>query len=276
MDAAISVTTGLLGMTEKATIYVPCLEAIDLFKNAGLIGAYPEKLIGTAQITAEEMLRTSAKAATSLRDFGGSAGATTAETMQKATSAAVSGLNIFNKVEVQYNPKTLTILGIGGKGRSAGNGYGQNAETGVVTYDNKVSTTLSCELVFTNVNISDAFMTEDVSNMNINAAAGMVANTVSNLLGRSPSVQPMVDGFLSVITNQYTRQILFAWGSTVFRGELIRVDSQYKMFNKRGDPIVATVNISIRQAFDTVNQNAKEKSWRDAVKKTFASKDSLI
>lgn len=263
---------GLFGVTDKATIYVPNLGVIKtLTLAASATFKSPAELIGTTQTTAEELIRASAKEATSFIDLGGEEAKLAAETLRNATAETIDTLGIYNKVEVQYNPKTLSFSGIGGRIRGYTDALGGVAENGTYQVDNRVSTTLSCELVFTNVNISDAFMTEDVSNMNINAAAGMGANVVKRMLGRSPSVQPMVDGFLAVLTNNYTRQIIFAWGSTVFRGELIRVDCNYKMFNKRGDPIIATVNITVRQG-QADNQNMSEKAWRKAVEKTFKEK----
>lgn len=277
MDDIGSIAKSLIGLTEKAVIYVPSLEAIEYWKNnpANVVeGNKIENvsLIRKMQAQSEELIRKGAEAVLKNEEVmvaGG--GALAATGANQAVDEALRQLKTYNKVGVQYNPKTLTITGLGGISRSYGQGFGAGAENQITQIDNKTSITLSCELVFTNVNVSDAFMTEDLMNLNIESAASNVMNIADRAMGKSPSVQPMVDGFISVVTTNYTRWIIFAWGSTVFRGELTRVDCNYKMFNKRGDPIIATVNISIRQGFD--ENKTLEDHWRTQFEAVFKGKD---
>ena len=56
-----------------------------------------------------------------------------------------------------------------------------------------------------------------------------------------------MEGILSLLTMDATRQVIFYWAKMSFRGELTGVQARYTMFNKSGDPIRAVVSLSIRQ-----------------------------
>lgn len=259
-------TNYLFGTVSKAIIYVPDIEGMYSYKSlSNFLGMETRSYVNMFSALGENAIRMGASASLALAESGLKDAADAADAT--AISAAMA-LKTFKSVEVQYNPKSLFLSGVGGKVRSISATAGVEAENGYNQIDNAVSTTLSCELVFSNVNISDAFMTEDLMNFNLEAAAGEVANVVKRLMGRSPSVQPQVDGIMSVLTNEFTKYIMFVWGGLVFRGELTRVDANYKMFNKNGDPIFATVNISIRQGFspETI---LSESAWKNNFNKTF-------
>lgn len=275
---SLSTLKGLVGITEKATIYVPSLKGLESWEKAAkaanaLTGIGTEEFMQTMQTVGENLIREGARSALSIREMGGMDIA--AMGIKEATTEALEGTNTYLKVEVQYNPKSLSLIGLGGEARSYTAGLGMGAENQITQIKNDISTTLSCELIFTDVSVSDAFMTEDLMNLNIESAAGLAASGINRLLGNSPSVQPLVDGFISILTRGFTRKIIFVWGSTVFRGELTRVDAQYRMFNKRGDPIIASINISIRQGFNAKIAGS-EKAWRDSFNNTFKNKDDIL
>lgn len=174
----------------------------------------------------------------------------------------------FKELEVQYNPKSLDFRGMGGQNVTFTSGMGSGGENQINQVDAKISTTLSCELVYADVNTFNAFMDESFLNMNMSQLKGMGKNIYTWAMGHSYSVQPVVDGMISLLAQQYTRQVIFAWDNTIFRGQLNRVDASYKMFNKWGDPIIATINIEIRQGHE---EHLKYDSvyWRKQFKKVF-------
>lgn len=174
----------------------------------------------------------------------------------------------FKEIEVQYNPKSLDFRGLGGLNTTFNSSLGPGGENQINTLNAKISTTLSCELVYADVNSFNAFMDESFLNMNMSQIKGAAMNIYMMAKKKSYSVQPVVDGMISLLAQQYTRQVIFAWDNTIFRGQLTRVDANYKMFNKWGDPIIATINIEIRQGHE---EHLKYDSvyWRKQFKKVF-------
>ena len=58
----------------------------------------------------------------------------------------------------------------------------------------------------------------------------------------------------------------------IFRGELKSVDANFTMFNKKGNPIRAVVNITIQQDFDSA-KDEKGGYWDMAFTKAFGKAD---
>ena len=80
------------------------------------------------------------------------------------------------------------------------------------------------------------------------------------------SIQNQVEGLLSLLTLDVTRQVFFCWSQMCFQGDLTEVNVQYKMFNESGDPIRGVVDLTIRQT-DSFHFN--QFYWNDAFDKAF-------
>lgn len=145
-------------------------------------------------------------------------------------------------LKVQYNPSTLAIRSQGGKTVKYTSGLGQGSENQLSQINQMTKTVLGCELIFTDVNPLDAFMLENMAPNLSNAVT-----LTKDLVHRDFSVQDQVEGLMACLTQTYSRQVIFVWGNTIFPGELVSVDANYSMFNKKGAPIAATVNLQIEQ-----------------------------
>lgn len=208
----------------------------------------------------EEVLREAAKAAIDFNDLNpGQMGMSGIMESAGETAKVTGG---YNMIEVQYNPKSLSLRTTGGPNVTISAGMGNAAENQITQTNLEVETLLRCELVFTDVKIMDAFMMEGKTSLNLQTGV-----EIAKGLGKH-SVQRQVDGFLSLLAQCYTRQVIFAWGQTVFRGELTSVSANYKMFNRKGNPIMATVGITIRQGSE-VQYGYDEGYWRKMFEKVF-------
>ena len=148
----------------------------------------------------------------------------------------------FIPIEVQYNPGSIRLSS------SAGLQYdrsGEGAQTQAQAHETVPSTTLSCELLFDDTNVQDAFMLEN--NPVTNLSTGNVYNAVKSGVHGKYSVQSKVEGFISLFAVPQAKEVIFFWANMCFRGEMTGAEVRYTMFNKKGYPIRASVNISIRQ-----------------------------
>lgn len=59
------------------------------------------------------------------------------------------------------------------------------------------------------------------------------------------SVQQEVEGFLATARDPFTRFIIFQWKEIQFQGILTSVSAQYQMFSSLGNPVRASVELSI-------------------------------
>ena len=174
----------------------------------------------------------------------------------------------FIALEVQFNPSTIQIETVAGREvEYEGGKLGSRSGNQVVQIHHPASTTMNFQLIFDEVNPADAFMLENLAptmgNMVSTGASG-----IKKLMHQEYTVQNKVDGFISLLTRDITRQVIFFWGKTCFAGELIGVSSKYTMFNKKGRPIRGIVHLSIRQGEDE-EYSQQEKYWQAAFDKSF-------
>lgn len=174
----------------------------------------------------------------------------------------------FLALEVQFNPNTIhmeTVAGV--EVEYEGGNLGSRSANQIVQIKHPASTTMNFELIFDDVNPADAFMLENLAPALGNLTSN-VASAVKKIKEQDYGVQNIIDGFMSLLTRDITRQIIFFWGKTCFAGELIGVSSRYTMFNKKGRPIRGVVQLSIRQGEDAQYTQGKD-YWSDAFNKAF-------
>lgn len=149
-------------------------------------------------------------------------------------------------LEVQYNPSSIHMNTQAGKQvqYSAGD-LGQGSANQITQIVQPVSTTMSFQLIFDDMNPQDAFLLENTA-LTAGNAISEAADVARKVKG-SYSVQAQMDGLMSLLTQDVTRQVIFYWAKMCFRGELVSVNSRYTMFNKDGNPIRGVVDLSVRQ-----------------------------
>lgn len=178
------------------------------------------------------------------------------DAFMKATEDALSGTvsskarkNLLGQdqaylaMEVQYNPSSIQMqTATGSQLDYSGGSMGNMANNMIIQNIVPTSTTMNVQLIFDEVNMYDAFMVN-----NVNSPVGAIAQAAKYAVEKEHSVQHQIEGILSLLTMDVTRQVVFYWSKMCFRGELTAVQANYTMFNKSGNPIRGVVNLSIRQ-----------------------------
>lgn len=170
-------------------------------------------------------------------------------------------------LEVQYNPNTIYLETQAGKQvQYSGGSLGNGSNNQIMQIVQPVATTMSFQLVFDDMNPQDAFMLE-----NLAPTAGNLISGVSDAVKKKKggySVQTQLDGLMSLLTQDVTRQVIFYWARMCFRGELISVNNRYTMFNKDGNPIRGVAELSIRQGNEE-QYKYDERYWEEAFDRAF-------
>ncbi|MCR4891514.1 MAG: hypothetical protein K5989_04975 [Lachnospiraceae bacterium] len=185
------------------------------------------------------------------------------KTLKKGVSAAYEDVvadvsaNGYIALEVQYNPSSIRLDTTAGRQRDYST---ENGFTSVTVVETPASTTLSCELLFDDVNNMDAFMLSD--NPLTNLTVSNVANTVTSLVKKNYSVKRQMEGLLSLLTLPQAKHVIFFWGSMSFRGEITDITTSYTMFNKKGFPVRGVLDLVIRQGDGTDAAVGMEKSFK--------------
>lgn len=172
----------------------------------------------------------------------------------------------FLALEVQYNPNSIHIDTQAGKQvQYSGGSLGNASNNQLIQYIQPVLSTMSFQLVFDDMNPEDAFMMENTA-----LTVGNLISETGNLVRKARSaysVQNQMDGLMSLLTQDVTRQVIFYWAKMCFQGELISVNNRYTMFNKDGNPIRGVVDLSICQ--DESKSSYDGIYWEEAFTRAF-------
>ena len=168
-------------------------------------------------------------------------------------------------LEVQYNPSSISMSTQAGKQvQYSGGSLGQGGANQITQIVQPVSTTMSFQLVFDDMNPQDAFVLENMAPTAGNLVSG-TADVARKVRG-AYSVQAQMDGLMSLLTQPVTRKVILYWAKMCFQGELVSVSSRYTMFNKDGNPIRGMVDLTIRQGEESGFDVAY---WDEAFTRTF-------
>ena len=170
----------------------------------------------------------------------------------------------FKSFEVQYNPASITFTSTG-KGRGE-NTVGANGVT--QTSQQITQTKMSFDLIFEDISLQDAFDFTSLS-LNLETAKDLIKDAVVG----ERTVINQVQTFLAIVQSAPMQDVIFFWGSSVFRGRLVDVDVTYTMFNKKGNPIFAKVKFTIQKAGPDTEADAEY--WARALKDRFTSKNTF-
>ncbi len=256
----------ILGNVAKAVL---CIRDVSKLNNVAVFNDLPGEVASAiTDIKAVETdLMTKAEA---------SLNGSTVSTYKDVKSTA--GKNGYITLELQYNPSTIRLDSSAGQQMSYS---GDPGDQQVNKHIAPASTTLSCDLLFDAVNQMDAFMIGDNP---ITGGLGLssiskVANSVLSLTRKTFSVQPQMEGLLSMLAIPQARHVIFFWGDMCFRGEVTEVSADYTMFNKKGYPVRGTLSLQIRQGDGSDAATGVEKSyaydetyWTKAFDLTFNNK----
>ncbi|MBQ3789309.1 MAG: hypothetical protein II800_00085 [Lachnospiraceae bacterium] len=169
----------------------------------------------------------------------------------------------FRAMKVQYNPSSLRFRTSAGSFNQR-QGLGDESIQQQITIERAPETVLQVQLLFDQTNVYDAFISSNLDLGVGNAVAG-----AADLLGGDYSVREPVEALVSLLLYKETKQVVFYWSSMYFHGELSMVDVNYTMFNKKGNPIRAQVNLEILQSDSALEYLSDREYWDSAFNEAF-------
>lgn len=197
---------------------------------------------------------------------------------------AVSVSNISRKLySVQFNPTTIQISAHGGglvrklnyENALGKNGNGTEAQAGGIVYGKEATTIiLTVPLLFDKCDIQDAFMFDKLNTSITEMGKGLVKGAMTLAGKKEVSVQKEVEGFIGMIRNRKTRYVTFHWGEMNYSGSVNDLDVRYTMFNVTGQPVRATVNMTIMCLSE--NMKNSEGIWRDMYVNSFTEEEKNL
>lgn len=201
-----------------------------------------------------------------------------ARTSVAATTTALAA-NDYSVLEAQYNPKSISISASGG-GLLRRPNAGDASLSQMQITSNVSRSIFSVELMFEDINIADAFHLEGLD-MNAESILKTIASMAVNSIGSGYSVQAKCDGLLALLNFKRLKQVVFLWSNMFFHGELTSVDVKYSMFNKLGNPILATVRLTIEQndSNNAIRYAVDDDMWNTALNiafKDYSLADELV
>ncbi len=168
---------------------------------------------------------------------------------------------------VQFNPASLNL-------QARGPGY-----MNVMAFDEKGRNTgpskqrvriyFTVQLIIDQEDNLDCFL-EDKFNVSPTQLGQNIAKGVMKMAGKKkePTVKDTVEAFIAAIRSSRTRDVAFTWGRMYYHGELNSVNAQYVMFNRKGQPVRANINLAI-QCFNEDSLPNSLGEWEGAYKKAF-------
>lgn len=159
----------------------------------------------------------------------------------------------------QFNPASLNIDVDSEEAESVANiGATSDEQSGQVEYGPiNAAVTVSFKVVFDALCNQRAFLSDAVNPSPTNLGR-QIANLASSM---SYTVRPIVEFFLAAIRNIGTRRVDFKWGKMTYAGYLKMADCRYTMFDIKGEPVRAEIDLSLScGGQDACN---REKTWQD-------------
>ena len=198
-------------------------------------------------------------------------GALTNSVIQGSTVTMAMSQKNYSVMEVQYNPKSISLTANNGpmlRRPPAGDACAQ--QMGMTSKVSRI--TFTVELVFEDIVAADAFHLEGLS-MNAEELSRTLMNKVTDTFLGGHSVKKQCDGLVSLLNYKKLKQVVFLWGDMFFHGELTSVDVRYELFNKNGNPILAKVRLTLEQndSEKTIRYSSDEMQWSDAIDIAFGS-----
>ena len=181
-----------------------------------------------------------------------------------------SNANI-KRYTVQFNPSSISLRGRG-QGFMPVLSYGSEGST-ITPAKQSVRITFSVKLVVDQVDKFDAF-TEDKLNLSPTQLTQNVLKKGFGVNNKEASVVEIVEGFIAALRSPYTRIVTFHWGKMNYAGVLNNVAAQYVMFNRKGQPVRAYINLSLMLMENSPYPNNLG-AWEEAYKAAFGVSSEL-
>lgn len=162
------------------------------------------------------------------------------------------------RLQVQYNPNSLHIRSASGEQTFSSPASAPGGFRDMTFMNVSPITTLTVDLQMEDINNKDAFLWDKFSLSMAGIAS--TAAAVGSALGKGHvySVRKYAEALAALTYLPRSHYIQFIWGKLEFTGELQSVNVKYTMFNPQGEPIRATIAISLRDSLDELTKKKKK------------------
>ena len=270
------------GAGEKAVIFLPNPNYFDPDKGQthlkdmndaaeeiekDLLGDSIAGAVGGVMDNAKNALGNAAKNAGSSKGFFGKVGDAITSKDPNKVAEEYEKNNKFMKVTVQFNPQSIRMDSLNGSVQDINNG---DVNKLVQQKDFLGRTKMSFDLIFDDVDPMDAFMLNEVANLNVTDLARKGMNMIEHK-GNTFSVTKKMEAFMALLATNGGQHVIFFWSKMTFRGMVTGVSNTYTMFNTAGNPIRGTMHLEITQdASKTDEFEYENKSWEKSYNKVFS------
>lgn len=175
---------------------------------------------------------------------------------------------LFVKFPVQYNPHTIRLTTQSGRQERKIKEDGANDQINKFKVG-EGKTKLYIDLVFDDVDNMNAFMLNDITNLNITNALNK-GYSMYKRKGNNYTVRKKMDAIMSLLSSAATQHVIFFWSKMYFRGQVTDVTNKFTMFNPKGNPVRGEMHIEITQ--DATQQEAfgyDDHYWKKAFEECF-------
>ena len=187
------------------------------------------------------------------------------KSLSNMSRAEAIGGTDYHVMQVKYNPSSIRFSTQAGSFVQSGpGGMGVNQITQITV---PARTTMYVDLIFDDMNVKDAFMWEKFD-LTTGGVASSIGGVAKQLIEDGYTVSNQIDGLIALITQAYSRNVVFYWNEMAFVGEVTGINAKYTMFNPQGNPVRGKVSLSIFQSEDA-NNTADNKYWDKAFNNLF-------
>ena len=267
------------GATEKAILYVYLVNLMDNISDEDntALEREKEKFAGLEKDLmngASSALGIGSAIKTGLKSLGGSIVDTFTPGSKSADKVGEAVRDqTFVKFKVQYNPTSIRLNTL--SGRQERKVKETEGLDGLKGYTVMGKTRMSFDLVFDDCDNMDAFMLNEVANVNLTNAINKGLDVLQHW-GSEHSVRQRMDAIMSLLSSMATQHVIFFWSGMMFRGQITDVSNRFTMFNKKGNPIRGEMHVEITQDSELKDTfGYKETYWKKSFDACF-KKDSVL
>lgn len=171
----------------------------------------------------------------------------------------------FYVMQLKYNPSSIRFSSQAGSYVQSGPGNAGVNQITQITVPSR--TTMYVDLIFDDVSVMDSFMW-DKFHLGINSTVTATAGGIKQATKNGYSVQTQMEGLISLIIYEYSRNVIFYWSEMAFAGEVTGVSATYTMFNPQGHPVRGKISLTIFQSEESNNTSGGE-YWDSAFDRLF-------
>jgi hypothetical protein len=115
---------------------------------------------------------------------------------------------------------------------------------------------MTVPLIFEEIHDTDAFIWDKQNAVFRGSLKEKLQSSSLASVIKDYSVKKQIDGILSLVSSQLTRNVVFNWGQQSVTGMIQSEEAEYTMFNTSGNPIMGRVTLKIGVTHFAKEENA--------------------